>query len=276
MVVTTRPPLVGIVAHRAAIREPSGPAGHHVADSAYVKAVRRAGGVPVLMPLVEEMDAAGLVARMDGILLTGGDDVDPARYGAEAAPQVFRTDPVRDGWDIAVVDAALRSRRPILAVCRGVQVLNVALGGTLIQHIESHAVLEGYNQTVHTVKVESDSVLSEWLGPAGESGRLGVNSLHHQAVDRLGAGLNVVGRAEDGTVEALGLEGRSDVLGVQWHPELLRHRPDHLVLFRRLVELSAGPLRGSDPEVLLPTGQHGRLPEDLHGGVSVPEEEKQV
>ena len=232
-------PLIGIVAHRAAVREPSGPATHHVVDSAYIKAVRKAGGTPVLLPLIEDTDAVALISRVDGILLTGGDDVDPARYGEDTGPNVFRTDPVRDGWDIAVVEAALDSDRPLLAICRGAQVLNVALGGTLVQHVDGHAVLEGYNQSVHQVKLDPGSSLSEWLGDAGQSGQLGVNSLHHQAVERLGSGLAIAARAEDGTVEALALEGRRDVLGVQWHPELLRHRPDHLVLFQHLVALSA-------------------------------------
>lgn len=232
-------PLIGIVAHRAAVREPSGPATHHVVDSAYIKAVRKAGGTPVLLPLVEDADAEALLARMDGILLTGGDDVDPARYGEETGPNVFRTDPVRDGWDLAVVDAAVRGNRPLLAVCRGVQVLNVALGGTLVQHIEGHSVLEGYNQSVHQVDFEPTSVLGRWLGPPGSEGGLGVNSLHHQAVGRLGDGLCVAARADDGTIEALGLEGRPDVLGVQWHPELLRHRSDHLALFQHLVALAS-------------------------------------
>lgn len=235
---STGSPLIGLVAHRAAIREPSGPATHHVVDSAYIKAVRKAGGTPVLLALVEDADAPGLIERMDGILLTGGEDVDPARYGEDTGPNVFRTDPVRDGWDIAVVEAALRSDRPVLAVCRGVQILNVALGGTLVQHIEGHAVLEGYNETVHQVKIDAGSSLSEWLGAAGESGQLGVNSLHHQAVGRVGRGLSVAAWAEDGTVEALSLEDRPDVLGVQWHPELLRHRADHLALFQHLVDLA--------------------------------------
>jgi putative glutamine amidotransferase len=238
--VTGRPPLIGIVAHRAAIREPSGPATHHVVDSAYIKAVRKAGGRPVLIPLVEDGDAPELIERMDGILLTGGDDVDPSRYGQPTAPQVFRTDPVRDGWDIASVRAVLAIDRPLLAVCRGVQVLNVALGGSLVQHIEGHSVPEGYNRSVHQIGIEAGSSLSEWLGAQGEAGHLGVNSLHHQAVARLGDGLYVSARAEDGTIEALGLEGCPGVLGVQWHPELLRHRPDHLILFQHLVARSAG------------------------------------
>ena len=239
MGVSSRGPLIGIVAHRAAIREPSGPATHHVVDSAYIKAVRKAGGVPVLLPLVEDDDAAGLIERVDGVLLTGGDDVDPSRYGEPTGPNVFRTDNTRDGWDMAAVEAVLVTERPLFAVCRGVQVLNVALGGTLVQHIDGHAVLEGYNQSVHQVRVETASPLPDWLGAETSGDTLGVNSLHHQAVDRLGRGLCVAARAQDGTIEALGLEGRPDVLGVQWHPELLRHRDDHLALFRHLVALAS-------------------------------------
>ena len=228
------------MAHQAAVREPSGPATHHVVDSAYVKAVRKAGGLPVLLALVEDSDAPALIERVDGIVLTGGDDVDPARYGQTATAEVFRTDPLRDSWDVAVVLGAIQARVPMLAICRGVQVLNVALGGTLIQHMDNHAVPAAYNQTVHQVCVPLGSTLAAWLGQAAGPTSLGVNSLHHQSVDRLGAGLEPTGVAEDGTVEALTLAGRPDVLGVQWHPELLRHRSDHLALFAHLVTLARG------------------------------------
>lgn len=237
-----RGPLIGIVSHQAPVREPSGPVTHHVTDSAYIKAVRKAGGVPILLPLVEETDAEELVGLVDGVLLTGGDDVDPARYGQPTAPETEKTDPERDARDVAACLAALDAGRPLLVVCRGAQVLNVALGGTLVQHVESHRHVEGYNRAVHDVAVTEASALSEWLGeqtPTSSPSLLGVNSLHHQSIGDPGRGVQVVGRAPDGVIEAITIDGRPDVLGVQWHPEWMRHLPQQLALFTHLVQLAA-------------------------------------
>ena len=227
-------PLIGIAAHQALVPEGDIEAFHYVVNVAYAKAVRKAGGVPILLPLVEPDDAAGLLDRVDGLLMTGGGDVDPASYGAAPDPMTSRTDPSRDARDIELCRIAVERDLPTLAICRGSQVLNVALGGTLVQHIEKHFEIERYNETVHDVDVDPSARLSQWLGTP----TVGVNTLHHQAIDTVGEGLKIVAHAGDGTIEGIEAEG-ARVVGVQWHPELLRHRSDHLALFESLVRLAA-------------------------------------
>ncbi|HZU71686.1 MAG TPA: gamma-glutamyl-gamma-aminobutyrate hydrolase family protein [Acidimicrobiales bacterium] len=225
------PPLIGIAAHQKLVEEEGYRVVHHVAGSAYVRAVRKAGGLPVLLPLVEPEDAGGLLERVDGIVLTGGDDIDPSFYGAEAHPRLGPTDRLRDELELALCRLAVERDVPTLAVCRGCQVLTVALGGGLVQHIEDHFQLDRYNESVHQVTVEPDSTLAHWLGTTG----LGVNSLHHQAAATVEGVGRVVARAEDGTIEAVEPYRTTRVVGVQWHPELLRHRPEHMALFAGLV-----------------------------------------
>lgn len=227
-------PLIGISAHQALVVEGEIEAFHHVVNLAYVKAVRKAGGIPVLLPLVEPDDASELLDRVDGLLMTGGGDVDPGTYRAEREPLTTRVDAARDARDVELCRIAVARDLPTLAICRGSQILNVALGGTLVQHLDEHFDLARYNEAVHGVEVEDGSTLASWLGDT----RLGVNSLHHQAVADAGTGVRVVARASDGTIEAVEAEGARAV-GVQWHPELLRHRPEHIALFRSLVRLAS-------------------------------------
>jgi putative glutamine amidotransferase len=229
-------PLIGISTHQALVGDGEIRALHHVTNVAYVKAVRKAGGVPVLLPLVEPDDAPGLLERVDGFVLTGGVDVDPAAYGAMAQPETVETDPARDALDIALCKIAVDRDVPTLAICRGVQVLNVSLGGTLVQHLDHHFDVPRYNESVHRVKVDPDSALATWVG----TDVLEVNSLHHQAVETVGPRARVVAGAEDGTVEGIEVAGSDRVLGVQWHPEMLRHRPEHLALFQTLARLASG------------------------------------
>jgi putative glutamine amidotransferase len=224
-------PLIGISAHKVLVQDGDVSTFHHVVSAAYVKAVRKAGGVPVLLPVVEPDDAGGLLERIDALLMTGGGDVDPANYGEDPDALTARVDAERDVHDIALVRAAVERDVPTLAICRGSQILNVALGGALVQHIDHHFDLERYNESVHEIEIESSSALAKIVGGTG----LGVNTLHHQAVRDVPSGARVVARAADGTVEALETDG-GRALGVQWHPELLRHRPEHLALFRSLVE----------------------------------------
>ncbi len=226
-------PLIGIAAHKTMVKDGDVAVVHHVVSQAYVKAVRKAGGVPVLLPVVEPDDVAALLDHVDALLLTGGGDVDPANYGEEADALTSRVDPERDAHDIALVCAAVERNIPTLAICRGSQVLNVALGGTLLQHIDSHFDLDHYNEPVHDVEIEPSSRLAGIVGAT----QLGVNTLHHQAIATAPPNARVVARATDGTIEALEVDG-GNALGVQWHPELLRHRPEHLALFRALVERS--------------------------------------
>lgn len=229
-------PLIGITAHVALVDDGDGVAVfHHVANVAYTKAVRKAGGIPVLLPLTHPTEVGLWLDSVDGVVVTGGDDVNPDRYGASLAPETKAADPARDDCEIALITAALDDDRPLLGICRGVQVLNVALGGTLQQHHDGHFDLERYNEGVHHVHVDDDSTLAKALGVTDVT----VNSLHHQALDRISPSLRTVARSDDGLVEGVEVDDRAFAVGVQWHPELLRHRPEHLGLFEALVAAGA-------------------------------------
>jgi putative glutamine amidotransferase len=207
---------------------------------AYVNAVRRAGGRPVLLPPGGDAnEASETVAGLDGLIVAGGPDVDPVRYGQARHPKTQPSVPVRDAWDLAVTGAALTQGVPLLAICRGMQVLNVCRGGTLHQHVpdlvghERHEGGQGYYGR-HKVRVSPESMLA---GIVPEPDLFDVPTHHHQAVDLLGDGLRAVAWEEDGTVEAVEpgpteLDGLSGfVLGVQWHPE----QGDDVRLFDALV-----------------------------------------
>jgi putative glutamine amidotransferase len=229
-------PIVGIAAHQALLGDGDVQTKHEVVSLAYVKAVRKAGGVPLLLPCVDPDDARGLLERVDALLMTGGGDVDPTIYGAdEVHPRTSGVDAERDARDIALCRTAVERDVPTLAICRGSQVLNVALGGTLVQHVDDHFEISRYNELVHEVEIESSSTLAGWIGRTS----LGVNTLHHQASATVGSGARVVARASDGTIEGIEAAGGRAV-GVQWHPEMLRHLPEHLALFEALVRAATG------------------------------------
>jgi len=228
---TTKRPLIGITAHVSLVADAGVEVLHQVVNVAYVKAVRKAGGVPVLLPMGSADDAVAGLAAVDGLLVTGGDDVNPSFYGAAIAPQTKAADAERDAFEIALVAAAMSDNRPMLCVCRGIQVLNVALGGTLQQHYDGHFDLANYNEGIHDVHLEPGSMLAKVMGATD----VAVNSLHHQALDVVAPGLTAVGHSSDGLVEGVEVDGGAFALGVQWHPEMLRHRPEHLALFEALV-----------------------------------------
>jgi putative glutamine amidotransferase len=196
----------------------------------YLDAIVRAGGQPVVLPPLEATlgsdDLAATLGRFDGVCLPGGPDVDPGRYGAtDVHPKVVGVDADHDALDLAVAGTAVELGVPLLAICRGHQVLNVALGGTLVQHIEDHRFVH------HAVALEPGSLAADAVGQHAPVG----HSVHHQAIERLGAGLVVSGRADDGTIEAVELPGRW-VLGVQWHPEdTAADDPDQQRLFDSFV-----------------------------------------
>jgi len=229
---STRPVRIGITAHVEMVVPAEGDGSlHYVVSAPYVKAVRKAGAMPVVLPVVDPGDAAALFEIVDALIITGGADVDPIHYNAPADPRLGATDPVRDAADLAITRAAVDSNVPTLATCRGIQVLNVAMGGSLVQHVDEHMRVDMYNEDVHDVEIDPTSRLATILGTAA----MGVNSMHHQVIDRLGAGVRAVAHNHDGHVEAIELDTAPAVLGVQWHPELLRHRGDHLALFEDLV-----------------------------------------
>jgi len=190
---------------------------------AYVTSVRNSGGRPVLLPPGgDASEAEATVAVLDAVIVAGGGDIDPAVYGAPRHPMTEVNAPDRDTWELAVTQAAVRQGVPLLGVCRGAQMLNIACGGTLHQHIpdlvghEEHTgMTEGYGK--HKVRVTSGSIVQSIL-PGGEF--FDVPTHHHQAVDIVGAGLTAVAWADDGIIE--GIESTTPgefLVGVQWHPE---------------------------------------------------------
>ena len=186
---------------------------------AYVDVVARVGGWPLLLPPVDGLEA-DVVGALDGLVLSGGGDVTPSRYGAAPHPLTGRTSAVRDAAEEALLRAALARDVPVLGVCRGMQVLNVALGGTLVQHLPEVVGHDGHRPGPATfgrtrVRLDADSLVGRLLGDDVD-----VGCSHHQAVDVLSPELVAVGRAEDGTVEAVELRGPRFAVGVQWHPEV--------------------------------------------------------
>ncbi|MFC4947851.1 gamma-glutamyl-gamma-aminobutyrate hydrolase family protein [Pseudonocardia sp. GCM10023141] len=183
----------------------------------YTDQIVAAGALPVLLPpLVESADA---VERLDAVVLTGGPDVAPHRYGADPLPTTGAPRPERDAAELAVLARALELGKPVLAVCRGMQILNTGLGGTLEQHVPDVVGHTGHNPApgvfgTTTITLDPDTVVGTALGPA-VAGRCH----HHQAISRLAEGLVVTGRAGDGTIEAVEHSGTTFVVGVQWHPE---------------------------------------------------------
>ncbi len=203
------------------------------ARQGYIDAIVEAGGIPVVLPPVEDKALLrAMFERMDGILLTGGVDIAPAVYGEQPHPQLGLVQPERDAAELPLARWAVAEAKPLLGICRGIQVLNVALGGSLYQDLPAQCGVpidheisfkdRCWEHLAHGLALAEDSLLAELLGAA----ELEVNSLHHQAVKDLAPGLRVVGRSPDGVVEAV--EGTSSgfVLGVQCHPEQLWQAAD--------------------------------------------------
>ncbi|MEU5613472.1 gamma-glutamyl-gamma-aminobutyrate hydrolase family protein [Streptomyces sparsogenes] len=201
------------------------PAGYH-------RLVQRAGGLAALLPPDDApTSAASVVSRLDALVIAGGPDVEPLRYGAEPHERTGPPARERDAWELALIEAALAADLPLLGICRGMQLLNVALGGTLVQHLEGHVGPPGVFEH-HEIKPVPGTLLARITPDA-----VSVPTYHHQAVDRLGEGLVVSAHATaDGTVEAVEVPGDSGfALGVQWHPEA----GDDLRVMRALVEAAA-------------------------------------
>jgi putative glutamine amidotransferase len=194
----------------------------------YVRAVERAGGRAVLVP-PDEDGIEEVLDALDGLIFSGGNDMTPEEYGAEPHPETTGTNPERDRGELALLEAALTRDLPVLAICRGFEVLNIARGGDLIQHLPELVGHEEHRETLgefseHTVRVDPSSRIGEVAGA--------VKSHHHQGIGRIGAGLRDVAWAEDGTVEAIEDPEKPFVVGVLWHPEAGEDQR----LFERLVE----------------------------------------
>ena len=189
----------------------------------YARCVVEAGGLPILFPNVSPVSAASYLARVDGLILSGGIDVDPELFGEEPHPNLGEVDPDRDWFEVALVRGARDAGMPILAICRGAQVMNVAFGGTLIQDIPTQ--VEGalmheqkalrHDATCHGLNIEPGTHLHEVAG----STRVRVNSFHHQGLGRLAEGFRITARSLDGVIEAIEDPRHPFCVGVQWHPE---------------------------------------------------------
>ena len=241
-------PLIGVTTSEVRPKErvepvPEGdPTGKEMAlGITYLKAIEEAGGLPMVMPPLDSDAIEPLLDRLDGICLSGGPDLDPALYAAEPHPELGPTEPDLDRFELAVAARADAREMPILAICRGTQALNIVRGGALHQHLPDLSTELAHRQSnpgtepSHPVAVDPDSQLAAVLG--GDELEIDdVNSFHHQAIDRLGAGLRVSARAPDGTIEAIEDPSRLFLIGVQWHAETLVHRLAEAELFRRFVE----------------------------------------
>lgn len=206
-------------------------------DRSYVESVTAAGGVPLLLPVIAPTMASAMVKGLDGLILSGGGDLDPHLYGQERAPETGVINEARDAFELVLARQAVEAGLPTLFICRGAQVLNVARGGSLHQHLPQqddrpHIDPSTWHVGTHATKVEPDSLLAEVVGAT----LIEVNSLHHQGVDRLGEGMRVVAVDDAGVAEAIEIEGNDAVLAVQWHPEMLHGDEVSDALFVWLVQ----------------------------------------
>lgn len=211
----------------------------------YMDGITEAGGLPLMLPLTQEEAAIRQLAQtFDGFLLTGGQDVSPALYGAKAHPRCGETCPARDAMESLLLREALQLEKPVFGICRGIQFLNAALGGTLYQDLPSeHPSPEQHHQTppyhlpAHQVHILPDTPLHRLLG----KDRLAVNSYHHQAVRSLAPSLQAMAQAPDGLIEAVWMPSKPFVWAVQWHPEFSHETdPDSRKLFRAFVQSCKG------------------------------------
>lgn len=235
-------PIIGITSRQPVIKTSGGDLKAHVVNKVYTDAVIRSGGTPITLPPVSPGEAPRLIDRLDGLVLSGGGDIDPSFYGGKPHDDMYAIDPSRDEFEFALVRAAQHRKLPVLAICRGLQVLNVALGGSLIEDIPSeigstdHAVPGPEVVNCHqTVTIEPDSLVAAAIGSAEAC----VNSIHHQAVRRVAPGFRAAGWTSDGVIEVLDPDDHSwPILAVQWHPEYLAVENDEasLALFTSLVE----------------------------------------
>jgi len=211
----------------------------HLINDSYILAVQEAGGIPLLIPTLDPALAEEVYHRMDAIIFSGGDDPDPYLYGEEPQEGLGDVTPRRDSFELALTKYVLGGRKPALGICRGIQVLNIAAGGTLWQDLKGYTALQHRQlaprwHTSHLVDIDNDSRLFRIT----KHKSIRVNSFHHQAVKEVGEGLRAVARSRDGIIEALESENpQKYIIGMQWHPEFLLNRDEYsLSIFRDMVE----------------------------------------
>lgn len=242
-------PVVGVTSQPKQAISASGNLDSHVIGHTYTDSVLRAGGLPVILPPIPNDDIPALVGHLDGVVFTGGGDMEPRRYGEEPHQEIRMTNSDRDEFELALVHEAKSRRLPVLAICRGLQVVNVAFGGTLIQDIPSaigstdHGVHGDAAYEAHqSITIAANSLIAKATGAT----ELMVNSLHHQAVKDLAPGFHEVAWARDGVIE--GIQHEDDewpLLAVQWHPEFLGDNCDEAS--HRLFEAFIDSIRLAQP-----------------------------
>ena len=232
-------PLIGVTTGYRTVRSGEGETRAHSLFTDYTAMVRRAGGMPVALVPID--DPAEIVDRLDGLVMTGGGDVEPSRYGGTTHESVYGVEPERDEFEITLARTAHEQGLPTLLICRGMQVMNVALGGTLFEDIPSgvEGAIEHLHKDeaartgVHEVRLADGSRLADlW-----DTTAVNANSIHHQAIRQLGTGLRATGTTSDGVIEAV--EHTDDawpMWAVQWHPEWLPDQPESAALFGALVD----------------------------------------
>lgn len=214
----------------------------HYVNEAYITSVLAAGGLPILIPHMNPNLLLEVIKQVDAVLIPGGIDIDANLFNQEIHPRCGKIDPLWDELDLTVIRAALERDLPLLAICRGCQILNVACGGDLVQDIPSQ-VKDAINHNpdapkwhaTHDIAVTDDSKLAKLLGTTS----IRVNSFHHQAVARIAPGLQVSAVASDGVIEGIESKEHGYVIGVQWHPELMiKHHPVFKSLFTELIKMA--------------------------------------
>lgn len=213
-------PLIGLTSYRQRAQTGVWDVQASFLPAQYIDAVTNAGGIAVLLPPqpVDAAAAAEVVSGLDGVIITGGGDIDPGRYGAERHEKTDPANHLRDDWEDAILSAAIEQEVPFLGICRGLQVLNVNRGGTLLQHLPEVVGDDRYNKGGGNFAVNKAEISGGRIGELLDD-ELDVKSYHHQAVDELGEGLSVSARATDGTVYAIELPDHPFGVAVQWHPE---------------------------------------------------------
>ncbi|MFL5761090.1 MAG: gamma-glutamyl-gamma-aminobutyrate hydrolase family protein [Thermomicrobiales bacterium] len=239
-------PIIGITASPLREEPPSGSTERVAVPRNYVDAVIAAGGIPVILPAQDENNEA-ILSIVDGLLFTGGADIRPQVYGEDDVhPATYGIDDLRDRFELTLLNDAVAQEVPFFCVCRGIQVMNVALGGTLIQDIadqlapeidhHQHRIGIAATEPSHSVTAAPGSLIEEIYG----NNVIATNSFHHQALKTVAAGLQVEARSLDGVVEAVSLPGHPFALGVQWHPEMMfRSNRDQLAPFTMLISKAA-------------------------------------
>lgn len=230
-----RSPIIGITAYGR------NEAGEFTLQAVYVDAVRKAGGIPILLP-PGEPHPDRILQQVDGLILAGGGDIDPVIYGGDEHPTIYSVDAERDEFELALAEMVIAEGLPVLGICRGMQVLGVASGGNLVSHVPDrfgddilHRLDNPRRPTSHTVEVNAQSRLARVLKVTSTE----VTSWHHQAVQSVSSGWSPVAFAPDGVIEAIEHQDHPWAVAVQWHPELLSDCPAQKALFHALVEAAS-------------------------------------